>query len=454
MRVESETPAVHAARRMALELVLGDHLGDCLGPCQSTCPAHMDIPRMIRLIAAGDMAAAAAVVRERIPFPAVLGRICAAPCERACRRGQLDSPVAIRLLKRYVGDWEIATGGAHDPARQPPSGKRVAIVGAGPAGLTAAYYLARDGHSPTIFDDRPEPGGLLRYGVDDQRLPAEVLEAEVATVLRVGVELRRGVRVGAEVGLEDLRREFDAVLIAAGTMTPEAAAALGLPHSGKGLQADRRTQMTPMPGVFAAGGSISPLRQAVRAVGSGFKAACALSQYLRGQPVAGAARPFSVHMGALDAEALEAFCAGAPRTPRLTPAGGETTGFTAAEAEAEAARCLRCDCAGLEKCRLREWAMLYGASATRFRDGRRRYCREESHPAVVYEPGKCMACGLCVEIAQRDSEALGLSFVGRGFTVRVGVPFDEPLAAGIRRLARECADACPTGALTVRDASA
>jgi ferredoxin len=453
MVVESETPEVQAARRTALELLLGDHLGDCLGPCHTICPARMDIPRMVRQIAAGDMTGAVDTVKERIPFPAVLGRVCPELCEKGCRRGQLDSPVAIRLLKRYVGDWDIVQGSAHNPVCKPSSGKRVAIIGAGPAGLTAAYYLAREGHSSTIFDSQPHPGGMLRYGVSEDALPRDVLDAEVASILRLGVELHARVTVGADPSVKDLRRDFDAVLVAAGTLNAQAADALSLPYSDKGIRADRDTQMTPLAGVFVAGGSQTPLRHAVRAVGSGFGAAYAISQYLDGHHVTGSPRPFTVQMGVLDEAALASFAADAPPTGRLTPEGGEVAGFGADEARAEADRCLKCDCSGLEKCRLRDWAIACGASPTRFRDRRRTFCREQTHPAIIYEPGKCITCGLCVQIAEREAETLGLSFVGRGFTVRMAVPFDEPLAAGLERVARECAQACPTGALTLRDSA-
>ncbi|HJN14525.1 MAG TPA: FAD-dependent oxidoreductase, partial [Armatimonadota bacterium] len=180
MRVESESDEVRAARRTALELLLGDHLGDCLGPCHTVCPAQMDIPAMIRLIAAGKLDEAVAVVKERIPLPAVLGRICPEICERGCRRKDVDSPVAIRLLKQRVGDHDIASADPHVPECRPSTGKRVAIIGAGPAGLSAAYYLARDGHACTIIDEREQPGGMLRYGVLEVELPHGVIDAEVA----------------------------------------------------------------------------------------------------------------------------------------------------------------------------------------------------------------------------------------------------------------------------------
>ncbi|MHC4302728.1 MAG: 2Fe-2S iron-sulfur cluster-binding protein [Planctomycetota bacterium] len=145
MRVESNSDEVKQARRAALELMLSEHVGDCMGPCQVTCPAQMNIPLMIRQIAAGKLGEAIETVKKDIALPAVLGRICPAPCERTCRRAQADSAVSICLLKRYVADVDLASEESYMPARQPKQNKRVAIVGAGPAGLAAAYYLLKDG---------------------------------------------------------------------------------------------------------------------------------------------------------------------------------------------------------------------------------------------------------------------------------------------------------------------
>jgi ferredoxin len=161
MRVESETVEVHAARRTALELLLSDHLGDCLAPCFFACPAEMDIPTMLRQIAAGDLRGAIATVKRDIALPATLGRICPAPCEKACRRRGLDGAISICQLKRFVADADLATGDPYVPLCEPKSGKTVAILGGGPTGLAAAYYLARFGHHPTIFDENAQLGGRL-----------------------------------------------------------------------------------------------------------------------------------------------------------------------------------------------------------------------------------------------------------------------------------------------------
>jgi NADPH-dependent 2,4-dienoyl-CoA reductase/sulfur reductase-like enzyme/ferredoxin len=452
MRVESETEEVHAARRTALELLLGDHLGDCVGPCQSVCPAHLDIPAMIEAIAGERMAAAVALVRQRIPIPAILGRICPELCEKGCRRGRLDSPVAIRLLKRYVGDFALSHPDAHVPVCGAPTGHRVAIVGAGPAGLAAAYYLSLKGHACTLFDDHAEPGGaLLHDGVPASALPRDVAAAEIATVVAVGIELRMNVRVGVDVSLEQLQADCDVVLIAVGPVEDAAEKAglpgLGLQLSGRGIAADHHTQMTETPGVFVAGSALSPSRHAVRAVGSGYGAAQAIGRYLAGQPVSAAHRPYTVAMGRVEGAELETFAGGCPRHARLAPAGGETTGYVNSEAQDEATRCLRCDCAGSAKCLLRAQAVRCAAHPTQHRTGRRTYEVERSHPLVTFESGKCISCGLCIQIAGRYRDRLGLAFIGRGFAVRVGVPFGETIAEGLGSAARECALACPTGAL-------
>ncbi|MFO8088494.1 MAG: FAD-dependent oxidoreductase, partial [Desulfatiglandaceae bacterium] len=183
-------------------------------PCAAACPAGIDVPGYVRLIAAGDPSAALSVIAESVPFPGVLGRVCTHPCESECRRGEVNQAVSICALKRFAADQ----GGEGPPIHRPgaDTGRSVAIVGSGPAGLTAAWFLRRKGHKVTVFEAREKPGGMLRYGIPAYRLPDDVLEREINGVVALGVELKTGMRLGENIDLERLKKDYDAVLVAVG----------------------------------------------------------------------------------------------------------------------------------------------------------------------------------------------------------------------------------------------
>ena len=452
MRVESETDEVHHARRTALELLLADHLGDCLAPCHVACPAGMDIPLMIRQIASGDLPAAIRTVKQDIPLPAVLGRICPAPCEKACRRSFADGALSICLLKRYAADVDLASQETYLPQRAAPLGKRVVIAGAGPAGLSAAYYLLSAGCAVTVLERASATGGKLRTDIDEDRLPRSVLDAEVAVVATLGAEFRCRVRVGKDVALRDLQAEFDAVLLAVGELNAASAGQLGAPYRERGLAAHRNTYATEIPGVFAAGGAVRASKLAVRAVADGKSAAACIVQHLTGGGALGAPRPFSTHVGRPGADELPAFLVEGSDAARVEPTGGPGAGLSDDEARMEATRCLHCDCRKPNTCKLRIYAQQHGARPSRYRLPRRPFHQDATHPDVLYEPGKCIDCGICVRIASEADEELGLTFVGRGFDVRIQAPFGASIAEALRRTASRCAEACPTGALVLKNA--
>jgi len=183
-------------------------------PCKIKCPAEIDVPRYVRFVARGDLASALAVIREKVPFPLTLGHVCDRPCESACRRGELNQAIAIRELKRVAAILGAEGGCRGDLAPRNESGKRVAVVGAGPAGLTAAFYLRLQGHQVTVFEALPEPGGMLRYGIPAYRLPREVLAQEIAALLAGGVFLKTNSRV--ESVTELLTCGYDGVVVAVG----------------------------------------------------------------------------------------------------------------------------------------------------------------------------------------------------------------------------------------------
>jgi NADPH-dependent glutamate synthase beta subunit-like oxidoreductase len=453
MRVESNTEEIRSARTAALELLLSDHVGDCMGPCQVSCPANMNIPLMIRQISMGQFREAITTVKKDIALPAILGRICPAPCERACRRAVYDEGVSICLLKRYVADVDLQSAEPFMPVCEPVKDKRVAIIGAGPAGLAASYYLRQQGFACTIFDEHEEPGGMLRYAVPEQELPREVLDKEVAVILKLGVKFQGGAHIGTgqnDQSIEALRRDYDAVFVAMGQIKAGQAQSFGLEESSGLITVNIATYETNLKGVFAGGDSVRRRKLTVRAVADGKEAAVSIGQYLSGKKVAGLAKPFNTHIGKLKDGEVERFLVCASRAPRMTPSQKDG-GFTDEQARKEAARCLRCDCRKAESCKLRRYAQVYGAKASRYKRERRTFVQIFQHPDVIYEPGKCIYCGLCISTAEQAGEKLGLTFVGRGFDVRVAVPFDRSIADALKTAASRCVAVCPTGALAFKD---
>ena len=451
MQVESQTDQVRQARRTALELLLAEHVGDCIAPCQAACPAHMNIPLMIRQIAAGDTRRAIQTVTRHIALPTVLGRICPAPCEKACRRRNKDAPVAICLLKRCAADVNLASPQPWLPDRKAETHKKVAVVGAGATGLAAAYYLQRDGHACTIFDRHDAPGGRLRYADSETKPPTDVLDGEIDIIRKLGAEFRMNAEAGADPAMEALRRDFDAVVIAAGKSAPDQAERLGLPKTDAGIKVDSHTFASGVDGVFAAGRAVRARTSAVRAVADGKAVAASVDQFLRGQAPAAPPRPFSTHIGKLLEGEIDKFMEGASPDAQQQPAEGGA-GLTEVQARSEAIRCLHCDCRKADNCKLRNWAQAYDAKARAYKLPRPPYLGcETRHPDVIYEPGKCIKCGLCVAIAADAGEQPGLSFTGRGFDVRIGVPFGESLADALKTSAADCVNACPTGALAFKD---
>lgn len=452
MRIEANNDKVLKARRDTLEMLLSEHVGNCRAPCQRTCPAQMNIPLMIRQIKAGHYKAALITVKKDIALPAVLGRICSAPCEKGCLRGVCDSPVSICHLKRFVADEDLAQAKPYRPECREKSGKKVAIVGAGPTGLSSAYYLQQYGHDCFIFDQHPFPGGMLRYGVSKTLLPESVLDKEIAAILALGAVFYPERILGKDLDLEKLTNNFDAVVLAVGKIDPAVFQDSKLALTSRGIKIERKTFATSIPGFFAGGNSVSETRMAVRSVGHGKDMAYAVDLYLHSREVKSRPQRFDSRTGKLRAEDIAEYTREAAQYDHLVPTGGNANAYSAAEAQQESARCFNCDCSKPDSCRLRFFADEYQAEQKLFlSDGKRRLCRILQHEKIVYEPGKCIRCGLCVRITEKAGEKLGLAFVARGADVRVETPLNEPLSRGVVKTTQACINACPTAALSWRD---
>jgi formate dehydrogenase major subunit len=606
MVIHTATEDVRKARRMALELLLSDHAGECQAPCSARCPAGLNISGFVFGIVSGDRSQAMQVISERLAFAGSLGRVCPRLCEKECRRCDLDQGMAIGALHRYVADLDIAAPQPYLPARAAASGKSVAIIGAGPAGMSAAYYLLQKGHACTLYDAHPLAGGMLRYGIPEYRLPKRSLDAEISLVRELGAEFRMGETWGRDFLLAELRARHDAVFIAIGAqgaqglrcpgeehalsgigflarVTDGAAPALGkdvivlgggntamdcartairlgarvrifyrrtrqeMPclieeaegaeaegarieylvapvllekrgsaliltcqrmelgepdASGRrrpvavegsefsvecssviaaigqsverspaereglrmttwGIAADAHTMAASLAGVFAGGDAVLGADLAVRAVTAGRMAAASIHQYLMDEPVTGEPVYASIAMQPVDDDERAAMFRAIERAPRvrlqelamerrLTSFEEVELRLSDADAQREARRCLTCGCRKADCCTVRSLASEYGADVYHYTGARRRFTMDDSHPEIIYEPGKCINCDACVRIAAAACEPLGMAMIARGFDVRVAPPFEKPLSEALVKTARQCAESCPTGALALR----
>ncbi|MCQ2379418.1 MAG: FAD-dependent oxidoreductase [Victivallaceae bacterium] len=212
--VDASGEEVRDMRRTALNLLLSEHTGDCEAPCTMACPAHADVEEYVKAGCDGDFAGALEIIKRRIPLPMSVGRVCPRFCEKQCRRNIYGKPVAINEFKRLAADMCYDS---YMETLPPLSGKRVAVVGAGPAGLSAAYYLRLHGAEPVVFDAMDEAGGMLRYGIPEYRLPKSgVLDREIAHFRRMGIRFEFGMKLGENLDFGKLGKDFDATVLALG----------------------------------------------------------------------------------------------------------------------------------------------------------------------------------------------------------------------------------------------
>ena len=213
--IYTESERVVRTRKTSIELLMSDHDGDCRGPCVLNCPASVNAQGYVQAIARGDDKEAVRIIKERLPMPACIGRVCPHPCEDGCRRQMVEESISIAYLKYFAADRVIQAGG-YLPPKAAATGKRVGIIGGGPGGLTAAYYLSLKGHRVTVVDAMPQMGGMLRYGIPEYRLPKRVLDEEVAEIASLGVEMKNNFRIGRDVTFEEFKNSYDAVVLAIG----------------------------------------------------------------------------------------------------------------------------------------------------------------------------------------------------------------------------------------------
>jgi NADPH-dependent glutamate synthase beta subunit-like oxidoreductase/ferredoxin len=448
MDISSDDSDVLNARRQSLELLFSDHVGDCEAPCSLACPAGMNIPLMNRLLAEGRFTDALNVVKEEIALPYILGYICPAPCEKACRRKQVDNPVSVCLLKRF----SAASGtDSHLSSGRKTSGKKVAIIGGGLAGMAAAYYLQIYGHSCTIFDKNPKPGGTLRTAVSEEIMPHSVIDQETEILKSMGVAFSCNVLVDEAFYNTEIKPEYDAVILATGDINTAIHLGQAIALSKSGFQTDEKNMSASVPGVFVCGSAIRPNKMAVRSVAQGKTAAESVHYFLQNKTYEKLSRMFNSRFDKLFPEEYPEYLKEAIVVNRENPSSGLIQGFTKEEAIQEARRCLHCDCRKLDSCKLRTYAHAYNIDRKRYQILERRLMTKEmQHPQLVFEREKCIKCGICVEVSAQHGEKYGLAFEGRGFDVFINVPLGVSFQQGLPYAAEKCALLCPTGAISIK----
>jgi hypothetical protein len=451
MDIETLNDEIRAFRKSTLELLLSDHVGDCEAPCQRLCPLHMEIPRMIREVLGERLDDAIRTVRRDIAIPSILERFCNVPCERGCRRGKHDEPLSIRELSRHVADWDLKRETPHLPPVQPASGKKAVILGAGATGLAAAYYLTLAGHACTVLEKTGRIGGRIEA---EFKRPIEdwVAEGELKILRQLGVTFRFDAPVADDAGFGELRRDFDAIVLACGKTDPAALKALGLPATEKGLKVNLATFQTEVAAVFAAGSILKPGQPLIKSVTAAKEMAACVDQFLRGVPITGVVEKYNHTMGRLLEGEMEVFLSGAQPIPRVKSPDIEQAGLQPGDAATECTRCLHCDCRAKDDCLLRTYSDEYDAKQSQFAgEDRAHHTQMNQNAGALYEPGKCVKCGLCVRVTEHEGEPFGFTYVGRGFDVKIGVSLDRPLRDGLGNVVEKVVAACPTGALARND---
>ncbi|MBI9016848.1 MAG: (2Fe-2S)-binding protein [Phycisphaerae bacterium] len=430
MVVDTQSDDVLKARKGALELLLSDHLGDCYEPCKIACPFGLDISAMLTHIENKNDDKAIKVMKNAMPMPAIVSLLCPRPCESICRRKQFDTSIPIASIKIQLAQNDLAKEKPYTPAPAQNIGKNIAIIGAGPAGLTAAYLMTIAGCNCTVFDKNNKPGGTL----NDTKIDKELLTAETMEILEACHEVHLSQELGVDFTLEQLSKDYNAVILATGENKIEQA---NLQYSKTGIAIDTQTHKTSIDKVYSIGSAVKPAKSAVLAMGKVKKSCSDIISHLKGDKIDNP-KLFNCRIGKLNEQHIEAIKAIMPARPN-----NEKDNIL------ESAKlCLHCDCLKKEQCGLKKYSQQYDANFQSFQCDKPALEKIECEidgRHVIYESGKCIKCGKCITINPN------LTFINRGYnsTLSPAIGMDWPEALSVKT--DEIINNCPTAALSFQD---
>ena len=400
MEIITDSQKIHDARKASLELLAVEHVGDCDAPCERVCPAGIDVPKLMRAVLNNEFEKAAHVLLNATPFIKLLAKYCSGACEKGCRRKQRDTSVSIRAIERYVS--QISDGVSLPKSND--CGKSVSVIGYHLSGLTAAEQLARSGCSVNLYKNLDSSASHAENPYEQD------IQDEIHRVTQAGVQIHQ------EISLSQIQALIKSEHAVISTIDLELAACEN---------------------VFVS----KNIADAVKAIGEGRRLTASVLAYLHGNKCSH--KPFMSMIGNI--QQSELFLMDGSSAAR-----NDKPELTAEDAITEASRCIHCDCRKSNNCRFRQYCTEYGVKSVINSQNRRLITQDSTHDSVVFEPGKCVRCGICVRLSSCNCESVGMSILSRGYDVRIAPPLNKTICDALTHDVSSIVQNCPTGAFSYK----
>lgn len=439
MKIDASSEEVLGLRKDAISMLLSEHRAECEAPCKVVCPLGLNIPLMNRYIQKGDLKAASELAFNEMGLPETMCFLCPEYCENACRRKMIDETIAIVNVKSYSSNnyilKEYISG-----LEKPSSGKRIAIVGGGISGLTASFFLAKQGHYVVIFEKEEKLGGSILKNLENDDQAKEIFEQEVDNVLALGVEIKYDSFIDKNRLSTSLISEFDSILIS----TPGFESIQNAKVAESYILTEGDSMVLKGTPIFRIGKAAKQNKQIIRDISQAKKAALAIDVFLKNGKLNPIVKAFNSAIGKIEEHEKKVWL---KETPKETYRYKDPQ--TLDESIKEVENCMHCDCRAQNDCQLRNISEDYKLSNPKM--------KMYSHPiekkinygnGLIFENAKCIKCGLCVRLLQKETNEPGLGFQGRGFMSIISEPLTHTFQDALNDNVDKLVDICPTAALS------